>query len=68
MFKTPSIHITGGSGRRGARRGGGARRSQAEQDVDGSGGPEANRPLSTQGILDNCPERPFASTNIGFPV
>ena len=31
-------HTTGGSGRRGARRGGGARRGRAEQDADGSGG------------------------------
>ena len=34
-------HTTGGSGRRGAQRGGGARRGWAEQDADGSGGPEA---------------------------
>ena len=39
-------HTTGGSGRRGARQGGGARRGRAAQDADGSGGPEANRPSS----------------------
>ena len=37
---------TGGSSRHGARLGGGARRSQAEQDADGSSGPEAYRPPS----------------------
>ena len=35
-------HTTGGSSRRCARRGGGTRRGRAEQDADGSGGPEAN--------------------------
>ena len=39
-------HTTGGSGRSGARRGGGARRGRAEQDADVSGGPEANRQSS----------------------
>ena len=42
-------HTTGGSGRRGAWRGGGARRGRAEHDADGPGGPEANRPSSLPG-------------------
>ena len=42
----PEHHTTGGSCRRGARRGGGVRRGWAEQDADESGGPEANRPSS----------------------
>ena len=39
-------HTSGGSGRRGARRGGGARRGRPEQGADGSVGPEANGPSS----------------------
>ena len=42
-------HTTGGSGRRGARRGGEARRGRAEQDADGSSGLEANRLSSPSG-------------------
>ena len=38
-----------GSGRRGARRGGGAQRGRAEQNADGSGGPEASRLSSPPG-------------------
>ena len=42
-------HITGGSRRRGARRSYGARRGQAEQNADVSGGPRANCQSSPPG-------------------
>ena len=48
-------HITGGSDRRCARRGGGAQRGQAEQDADGSGGSEANGPFSPPGYCGELP-------------
>ena len=57
-------HTTGDSGRRGARRGG---RGQASQNRTPTGR-FAKKPtvlLSPQGIVNNCPERLFTSTNKG---
>ena len=57
-------HTTGGSGRRGARRGGGVERGWAGRDADGSAiAQETTVPLALQTIEDNCPERFFGNTN-----
>ena len=56
-------YTTGGSGRGGARRGGGAGPGRAGRDADGSLRLGGNRPSCLQGIVDNCPERLFRSTN-----
>ena len=50
--------ITGSSGRRSARPGGGARQGRANEDADLSGAPEVNRQSSPP--VETCPERPCA--------
>ena len=56
-IQNPDIRTTGGSGRRGARRGGGAGRGRAGPGRRRVGSPqETSVPLALQAIEDNCPE------------
>ena len=60
-------HTTGGSGRSGARRGGGAGRVGQDGTPTERFAQETAVPCAPQGAIYNCLERPFRSTNNGNP-
>ena len=61
-------HTTGGSGRGGAQRGGGAVRGRVAQEADGTVRPEDKRPSCPPGLPRNYIERHFGCKNIGNPM